>query len=72
LFVLGTDPSPGKGARDWAAHPVNLLNVAVSRARCRLFVIGSHTEWSGAPNFGELAARLPRHPWQASQAWLDD
>jgi len=72
LFVLGTDRSPGKGARDWAAHPVNLLNVAVSRARRRLFIIGSHAEWSGAPNFAELAARLPRHPWQASQAWLDD
>jgi hypothetical protein len=49
-----------------------LTNVAVSRARRRLFVIGSHAEWSGAPNFADLAARLPRHPWPASQAWLDD
>ena len=72
LFVLGTDPSSGKGARDWAAHPVNLLNVAVSRARRRLFVIGSHSEWSVAPNFAELAVRLPRHPWYTNQAWLED
>jgi hypothetical protein len=71
LFVLGTDPSPGKGARDWAAHPVNLLNVAISRARRRLFVIGSHAEWSVAPNFAELAVRLPRHPWYTNQAWLE-
>jgi hypothetical protein len=72
LFVLGTDPSSGKGARDWAAHPVNLLNVAVSRARRRLFVIGSHAEWSAAPNFTELASRLPRHPWHTNQARLGD
>lgn len=63
IFVLGTDPSSGKGARDWAASPVNLLNVAVSRARRRLFVIGSHAEWRDAPNFRELAARLRCCPW---------
>jgi hypothetical protein len=33
IFVLGTDPSPGKGAVDWASHTVDLLNVAVSRTR---------------------------------------
>jgi hypothetical protein len=64
IFVLGTDPSPGKKARDWAAHPVNLLNVAVSRARRRLFVIGDYAEWSEAPNFAVLAGRLPVHRWQ--------
>jgi hypothetical protein len=64
VLVLGTDPNPAKKARDWAASPVNLLNVAVSRARCRLFVIGSYDEWSGAPNFSVLAATLRRHPWK--------
>ena len=68
VFVLGTDPSPSKGARDWAGHPVNRLNVAISRARRRLFVIGSHDEWTAAPNFGVLAARLPRHEW-APRPW---
>ena len=63
IFVLGTDPSPGKGAVDWASRTVNLLNVAVSRARRRFFVIGSYAEWSGVPNFSVLAKRLPRHPW---------
>jgi len=63
IFVLGTDPSPGKSAVDWASRTVNLLNVAVSRARRRFFVIGSYAEWSGAPNFSVLAKRLPRHPW---------
>jgi superfamily I DNA and/or RNA helicase len=42
----------------------NLLNVAVSRARRRLFVVGSHAEWSVAPNFSVLARDLRRYPWQ--------
>jgi hypothetical protein len=28
VLVLGIDPSPAKKARDWAARPANLLNVA--------------------------------------------
>ena len=63
LLVLGTDPSPAKKARDWAARPANLLNVAVSRARRRLFVIGNHAEWRDVPNFREAARLLHRHPW---------
>ena len=66
LFVLGTDPSRSKRARDWAASPVNLLNVAVSRARRRFFVIGGHAEWSVARNFGMLAAALPVRHWPGS------
>jgi hypothetical protein len=63
---VGTDPSRSKKARDWAAPPVNLLNVAVSRARRRLFVIGSHGEWSAARNFDKLAAALPVRHWSIS------
>jgi hypothetical protein len=48
------------------ARPVNLLNVAVSRARRRLFVIGDLTEYCDAPNFRELARALPRHPWHTA------
>jgi hypothetical protein len=64
VLVLGTDPSPAKKARDWAARPANLLNVAVSRARRRLFIIGDHAEWRDAPNFSESARVLPRHTWR--------
>ena len=63
VLVLGTDPSRAKKARDWAARPANLLNVAVSRARRRLFVIGNHAEWRDVPNFREAARLLHRHPW---------
>lgn len=63
ILVLGSDGSPAKRARDWAASPANLLNVAVSRARRRLFVIGDHADWGSAPHFSVLAGRLPRVRW---------
>ena len=55
ILVLGTDQTPGRRARDWVGAPPNLLNVAVSRARRRLYVIGSYPEWQPAPNFGVFA-----------------
>jgi len=66
VLVLGTDPSRTKKARDWAARPANLLNVAVSRARRRLFVIGNYAEWHDVPNFREAARVMSRHPWPSS------
>jgi superfamily I DNA and/or RNA helicase len=63
ILVLGADGNRSKRARDWAADPANLLNVAVSRARRRLFVIGDRTDWSAASNFSVLAERLPRVRW---------
>ncbi|MCB5165812.1 AAA domain-containing protein [Streptomyces bambusae] len=63
VLVLGTDPrSPG--ARAWAASRPNLLNVAVSRARRRLFVIGNREVWRDQRFFSELADALPAHTWQ--------
>jgi superfamily I DNA and/or RNA helicase len=55
ILVLGTDQTPGRRARDWVGAPPNLLNVAVSRSRRRLYVIGSYPEWQPAPNFGVFA-----------------
>lgn len=59
LLVLGTSNARG-GARDWAAASPNLLNVAVSRARRRLYVIGSYENWSKQKYFSTLAMQLPR------------
>lgn len=58
ILVLGSDPARD-GARAWAASRPNLLNVAVSRARRRLYVIGDREAWMRHPYFDLLADRLP-------------
>lgn len=61
ILVLGSDPRVD-GARRWAASKPNLLNVAVSRARRRLYVIGDRERWKGHRYFDTLAAGLPHAP----------
>lgn len=55
ILVLGGGT---QGARSWAASRPNLMNVAVSRAQHRLYVIGDIENWKGLPHFDVLAARL--------------
>jgi hypothetical protein len=56
VVVLG---GGSDGARSWAAEKPNLMNVAVSRARHRLYVIGNRSVWTGQRYFGDLARALP-------------
>lgn len=58
VLILGTGPERA-GSRDWAARTPNLLNVAVSRARRRLYVIGNHQKWRTHRYFDVLADTLP-------------
>lgn len=58
-FVLGCDEST-RGAARWAGERPNLLNVAVTRARNRLYVIGDLALWHNQGFFSELASSLPR------------
>jgi len=58
IFVLGAPNPQQTGARGWAGGSPNLLNVAVTRAKEGLYVIGNRQLWQGAGLFSELASRL--------------
>jgi hypothetical protein len=58
ILILGGNPAR-PGAKQWAALKPNLLNVAVSRAKRRLYVIGDREAWAAHPYFDILAERLP-------------
>jgi hypothetical protein len=59
IFILGAPAAEQRGARAWAGSKPNLLNVAVSRAKERLYVVGNRELWRTAGVFSELDARLP-------------
>ncbi|WP_303881666.1 DEAD/DEAH box helicase [Acetomicrobium mobile] len=56
VIVLGAPSDDGKscGARMWAGQQPNLLNVAVTRAKRRLYVIGNREAWKNAGYFQYL------------------
>ena len=56
IMVLGGGTA---GARDWAASKPNLLNVAASRAKARLFVVGDRGDWAKRRHFDVMARELP-------------
>ncbi|WP_300601376.1 AAA domain-containing protein [Niabella sp.] len=58
FLVLGGNPA-SQGARDWASQKPNMLNVALTRARKRFYVIGNKTLWGRCRHFDVMAARLP-------------
>ena len=58
VLVLGGSPNR-TGDKRWASQRPNLLNVAVSRTKRRLYVIGNHDVWSNYRYFDTLAAGLP-------------
>jgi hypothetical protein len=62
VLVLGGNPDR-PGAREFATREPNLLNVAVTRAKRRIYVIGNRGTWGNDPYFNVLAARIPAgHP----------
>lgn len=50
IFVLGVSEST-KGSADWASDKPNILNVAVTRAKRQVYVVGSKQVWSGLNHF---------------------
>jgi len=61
-----------QGAIDWAAETPNVLNVAVTRARRRLYVIGDRNAWAQAPRVAACMGenRLPTVSEADMQAML--
>ncbi|NHZ64166.1 DEAD/DEAH box helicase [Massilia genomosp. 1] len=57
LLVLGGNSD---GARQWAAGKPNIINVAATRAKRRLYVIGNRQQWSRTPFGSQLADALPQ------------
>lgn len=55
ILVLGAPKASQNGARSWAAGTPNILNVAVSRAKQNLYVVGSYGAWSGVGHAREVA-----------------
>lgn len=48
ILLLGAPRATQYRARQWAASPPNIINVAVSRAKQNLYVVGSAAAWAGA------------------------
>jgi superfamily I DNA and/or RNA helicase len=57
IFILGCDEQNDGGAK-WASSKPNLLNVAVTRAKRNIFVIGDPNVWSTLPGFNSVAYTL--------------
>lgn len=55
VLVLGAPLESSAGARHWAGYSPNLLNVAVTRAKRRIYVIGNYRAWKNEGSFGVLA-----------------
>lgn len=59
MFVLGAPANGQKGARNWAGSKPNILNVAVTRAKEVIYVIGNRSLWESAGLFSQLSSNLP-------------
>ncbi len=66
ILMLGAGRGARAGARSWAGGTPNLLNVAATRAKKALYIIGNHAEWEGVGVFATAALELkvrPAHEW---------
>ena len=69
FLVLGSSPGKaGWGSRQWAAQKPNILNVAITRARSLLYVIGNIRDWQKHPFFSILAEEIPCKDYVPQQA----
>ncbi len=60
ILVLGCDNQTGIGAARWVGEKPNIINVAVSRAKYRIAVIGDYNLWKDIPNVQVLCKYLDK------------
>lgn len=60
IAVLGAPMSAQQGARRWAASTPNIFNVMVSRAKQRLYIVGSRAVWSTVGHGKAVSSALNR------------
>ena len=58
ILLLGAPNPSQNGARNWATTNVNLLNVAVSRAKQNFYVVGNHELWANTGNMKTVSQYL--------------
>ncbi|MEE4013341.1 AAA domain-containing protein [Roseibium sp. FZY0029] len=58
IMILGAPRADQRGARGWAGGRPNLLNVAVTRAKETLYIVGNRELWREAGHFKTLDAYL--------------
>ena len=59
IFLLGGNPKTPGSITNFAAAKPNLLNVALTRARRRIYVIGDRNQWKRHTYFSTMAESLP-------------
>lgn len=68
FLVLGASAAARRGSRSWAGATPNILNVAATRARQAIYVIGRHDVWSTAGVFATASRMLPVVHWPLGEA----
>ncbi|WP_412025261.1 AAA domain-containing protein [Burkholderia cepacia] len=59
IAVMGAPATTHAGARSWAGATPNILNVMVSRAKNRIYVVGARSAWERVGHCQEVASLLP-------------
>ncbi len=70
VLMLGAPGEASRGARSWAGGTPNILNVAVTRAKMVLYVLGRRDAWANAGVFATAARTLPVVAWADLKARL--
>ena len=60
LLILGCDRQQGLGAARWVGQKPNIINVAVSRAKYRVGVIGDYDLWNSIP-YVQVVCKMLSH-----------